>query len=76
VRLGSPNSAVLPYKTGSTLQRTFADCGMGVAERREFEIGDSLIAGISCEAADLRLANGLRQNEGNSGRHIPGILKV
>lgn len=30
-RLGSPNTALLPYKMGGTLQRTFADCGMGIA---------------------------------------------
>ena len=29
VRLGSPNTALLPYKTRSTLQRLFADHGMG-----------------------------------------------
>jgi hypothetical protein len=28
-RLGSPNSALLPYKMGGTLQRLFAVCGMG-----------------------------------------------
>ena len=40
VRLGSPNLAVLPYKTGSTLQRTFADCGMGRDPQRR-EMGDA-----------------------------------
>ena len=29
VRLGSSNTALLPYKTGSTLQRLFADHGVG-----------------------------------------------
>ena len=31
VRLGSPNTALLPYKTGSNLQRLFANCGRGIA---------------------------------------------
>ena len=30
VRLGLPNTALLPYKTRSTLQRIFADYGMGL----------------------------------------------
>jgi hypothetical protein len=40
VRLGSPNTALLPYKMGGTLQRLFAVCGMGRDPQRG-EMGDA-----------------------------------
>ena len=49
-RLGSPNSALLPYKMGGTLQRLFAVRGMGRdPQRREPEaIEYSLLAKAPC----------------------------
>jgi hypothetical protein len=41
VRLGSPNTALLPYKMGGTLQRLLAVRGMGRDPQRR-EMGDEV----------------------------------